>query len=93
MLSSAFAEKLADQKVKVVSCHPGDVNSKLSNDLGFGGHESPDQGANTPVWLSTMAFDELESGRYYAHHRIESCQFSKNKKEVEKLYDICNSYT
>ena len=53
MLSSAFADILSGQNVAVVSCHPGDVNSKLSNDLGFGGHESPDQGASTPVWLST----------------------------------------
>ena len=93
MLSAAFADRLSGQNVAVVSCHPGDVNSKLSNDLGFGGHESPDQGANTPVWLSTLAFDKLESGKYYAHQRIESCQFSQNKKEVEKLYEICNSYT
>ncbi len=93
MLTAAFADKFAGQKVTVVSCHPGDVNSKLSNDLGFGGHESPDQGASTPVWLSTLPHEELESGKYYAHHRIESCRFSQNKKEVEKLYEICNSYT
>ncbi|MGD9329586.1 MAG: SDR family NAD(P)-dependent oxidoreductase, partial [Cyclobacteriaceae bacterium] len=93
MLTSAFADKFAGQKVTVVSCHPGDVNSKLSNDLGFGGHESPDQGASTPVWLSTLPHEELEPGKYYAHHRIESCRFSQNKKEVEKLYEICNSYT
>jgi NAD(P)-dependent dehydrogenase (short-subunit alcohol dehydrogenase family) len=92
MLSSAFAERLSGHNVSVVSCHPGDVNSKLSNDLGFGGHESPDQGASTPVWLSTQAFHNIESGRYYAHQRIEPCKFSRNKKEVEKLYDICNSY-
>jgi NAD(P)-dependent dehydrogenase (short-subunit alcohol dehydrogenase family) len=93
MLTVAFADKFAGQKVTVVSCHPGDVNSKLSNDLGFGGHESPDQGASTPVWLSTLPHEELESGKYYAHHRIESCRFSQNKKEVEKLYEICNSYS
>ena len=93
MLTSAFADRLAGQNVAVVSCHPGDVNSKLSNDLGFGGHESPDQGASTPVWLSTMEYNELESGRYYAHRRIEACRFSQNKKEVEELYAICNSYT
>jgi len=93
MLTSAFADRFAGQNVTVVSCHPGDVNSKLSNDLGFGGHESPDQGASTPVWLSTLPHTELESGKYYAHHRIEPCKFSQNKKEIEKLYEICNSYT
>ena len=39
MLTFAFADRLAGKKVTVVSCHPGDVNSKLSNDLGFGGHD------------------------------------------------------
>jgi len=93
MLSLAFAERLAKHKVAVVSCHPGDVNSQLSNDLGFGGHETPDEGASTPVWLSTQAYEKLESGKYYAHKRIENCQFSQNKKSIEELYAICNSYT
>ena len=38
MLSAAFAERLNSDQVMVNACHPGDVNSKLSNDLGFGGH-------------------------------------------------------
>jgi len=93
MLSMAFAERLDGHKVAVVSCHPGDVNSQLSNNLGFGGHETPDEGASTPVWLSSQAFEKLESGKYYTHRRIEQCQFSQNRKSVEELYDICNSYT
>ena len=44
MLTVAFAEKLNAFNITVVSCHPGDVNSKLSNDLGFGGHASFGQG-------------------------------------------------
>ena len=93
MISRAFAERLAGQKVAVVSCHPGDVNSQLSNNLGFGGHETPDEGASTPVWLSSQPFEELESGKYYAHRGVEHCQFSQNRKSVEELYEICNSYT
>lgn len=93
MLSIAFAERFAEQNVAVVSCHPGDVNSKLSNDLGFGGHETPDEGASTPVWLSILSYEKLESGKYYAHKRVEHCHFSQDKKSIEELYDICNSYT
>lgn len=93
MLSRAFGDRLSGHKVAVVSCHPGDVNSQLSNNLGFGGHETPDEGAHTPVWLSTRAFEKLESGKYYAHQCIEHCQFSQNEKSVEELYDICNSYS
>jgi len=53
MLSAAFSERLRQYSIPVNACHPGDVNSQLSNDLGFGGHESPDEGAETPVWLAT----------------------------------------
>jgi len=51
--SKFFAKKFATEGITVNSCHPGDVNSKLSNELGFGGHESPVEGASTPVWLAT----------------------------------------
>ena len=92
MLSAVFAEVLSPHNVSVVSCHPGDVNSKLSNDLGFGGHESPDEGAMTPVWLAQLPFDELNTGKYYAHQRQESCSFSQDIKSARVLYDICNGY-
>jgi NAD(P)-dependent dehydrogenase (short-subunit alcohol dehydrogenase family) len=53
MLTVAFATRLQPYGVKVNACHPGDVNSRLSNDLGFGGQTTPDKGADTPVWLAT----------------------------------------
>ena len=93
MLTVEFAKKLAQYNVRVVSCHPGDVNSKLSNDLGFGGHETPDEGARTPVWLSTQPFDSLESGMYYEHMHVAACQFSHDLNSIQKLYEICNSYS
>jgi retinol dehydrogenase-13 len=93
MLAVAFADKLAPFNIKVVSCHPGDVNSKLSNDLGFGGHETPDEGARTPVWLATQPFESLESGMYYEHMHETTCQFSHDTNSIEKLYEICNSYS
>ena len=46
MLTVAFASRLKPFSITVNACHPGDVNSKLSNDLGFGGHETPDQASN-----------------------------------------------
>jgi NAD(P)-dependent dehydrogenase (short-subunit alcohol dehydrogenase family) len=93
MLTMAFAERLEKYRVSVVSCHPGDVNSNLSNDLGFGGHETPDQGARTPVWLSTQPFHELKTGKYYEHMRMADCQFSRNKNSINQLYEICESYS
>ena len=53
MLTVAFARRVGEHGVSVNACHPGDVNSSLSNNLGFGGHESPREGARTPAWLAT----------------------------------------
>ncbi|PVV05600.1 MAG: retinol dehydrogenase, partial [gamma proteobacterium symbiont of Ctena orbiculata] len=69
MLSTAFAERLADQGICVNACHPGDVNSTLSNNLGFGGHQSPEEGADTPVWLAIGGAGIDSTGRYFEHRR------------------------
>ncbi len=53
MLTVACASRLKSYGVTVNACHPGDVNSRLSNDLGLGGQTTPDEGADTPVWLAT----------------------------------------
>jgi retinol dehydrogenase-13 len=53
MLSAAFTEKLKPFRITVNACRPGDVNSVLSNNLEFCGHETPDQGAQSPVWQAT----------------------------------------
>jgi retinol dehydrogenase-13 len=92
MLTVAFAERLKSRGITVNSCHPGDVNSRLSNDLGFGGHETPDQGADTPVWLATSPGVEGVTGRYFAHRSPESCIFSRDRASIEKLWEICKSY-
>lgn len=92
MISTAFAARLKDRGVTVNACHPGDVNSKLSNDLGFGGHESPDAGAETPVWLATGAIGGRETGKYFENRRESRCRFSANKTAVQVLYEACLQY-
>jgi len=92
MLTVAFAEKLKEFNITVNSCHPGDVNSKLSNDLGYGGFETPDQGAGTPVWLATSAEVEGLTGRYFADNREQNCHFSRDRKGIDKLYEVCSAY-
>ena len=90
MISAAFAEKL--KGIAVVACHPGDVNSRLSNDLGFGGHESPDEGARTPVWLVFEDAGIENTGKYFEHGRETSCQFSKDINEIKQLMHLCSKY-
>ncbi|MFQ5592642.1 MAG: SDR family NAD(P)-dependent oxidoreductase [Anaerolineae bacterium] len=93
MLTVASAERLKPYGVSVNVCHPGDVNSRLSNDLGFGGHESPDEGARTPVWLATGPVGGQVTGKYFEHLREVRCRFGEDRPAVEKLYEICLSYT
>ncbi len=92
MLTVALAERLGPRGISVNACHPGDVNSALSNDLGFGGHESPDEGAATPVWLATEPVGMEESGKYFEHRQQCVCRFVEDVDGVEALYAACAAY-
>ncbi len=92
MLSTAFAERLADRGVCVNACHPGDVDSTLSNNLGFGGHQSPEDGADTPVWLAIGGAGTETTGGYFERRQAVPCSFSKDRNRVERLFDACEAY-
>jgi len=92
MLTVAHARRLREHGIAVYACHPGDVRSKLSTDLGFGGSESPETGADTPVWLATDPLPAEASGKYFAHRREEPCRFGSNDAEVAALMELCASY-
>jgi len=92
MLSTYLSEKLEPDGILVNACHPGEVNSKLSNDLGFGGHESPTQGAATPVWLATSNETAIFTGKYFEYMREIPCKFSIDQEQMEKLYKLCLTY-
>jgi NAD(P)-dependent dehydrogenase (short-subunit alcohol dehydrogenase family) len=92
MLTVAYAERLKKYSVTVNVCHPGDVNSRLSNNLGFGGHESPDDGAQTPVWLATAPIGGKVTGKYFENLRETRCRFGENRKAIEELYLACQAY-
>jgi NAD(P)-dependent dehydrogenase (short-subunit alcohol dehydrogenase family) len=91
MLSAAFAEEFRFSGISVNACHPGDVNSGLSNSLGFGGHETPGEGAATPVWLATSAETEGSSGKYFENMREQRCPFSENIENRRALMRFCSS--
>jgi NAD(P)-dependent dehydrogenase (short-subunit alcohol dehydrogenase family) len=92
MLTVAFASRLAPQNITVNACHPGDVNSALSNSMGFGGHETPDQGADTPVWLATSPGVKGITGKYFEHRKQQVCSFSRDTAAIERLFEICEEY-
>ena len=92
MLTVAFAERLNPGGITVNACHPGDVNSTLSNSLGFGGHQSADSGAETPVWLAVGETGGQYTGKYFEHQRDVSCVFGRDPEAVEALHTACLSY-
>ena len=92
MLSAAFAERLAGDRISVNACHPGDVPSKLARNLGFGGHQSADEAADTPAWLATDEQGQEISGAYFAGRRREPCPFMRDRAEVEALFERCAAY-
>jgi NAD(P)-dependent dehydrogenase (short-subunit alcohol dehydrogenase family) len=92
MLTVACAPLLEPIHITVNACHPGDVSSKLSRDLGFGGHQSAEQAADTPVWLATEEVGQRLSGGYFQHRRESVCHFGRQQAAVERLYQICDSY-
>jgi len=89
MLTVAFAERLSSYGVAVNACNPADVDSTLSHNLGFRGSQSPNQGAETPVWLATNPVGEQQTGKYFVDMRPEICRFGENKQAVETLYQAC----
>ncbi len=92
MLAAAFAGRLEPHGVSVNACHSGDVHSTLSHALGFGGHESPDQGAATPVWLAVDAGGAQATGKYFEHCRQVRCRFMEDAEQVAELEAACRRY-
>ncbi len=92
MLSVTFADKLQAHSITVNACHPGDVNSTLSNNLGFGGHQSPNESADTPVWLATQPAGQKNTGQYFEHRRQSDCSFSRDRSNIDALYHLCSQY-
>jgi NAD(P)-dependent dehydrogenase (short-subunit alcohol dehydrogenase family) len=87
MLTVSDAERLAPKKILVNSCHPGDVNSSLSNELGFGGSTSPEDGAATPLHLALEVADR--TGKYFADSEERPDEFAKDRAAIAKLAAVC----
>ncbi|MFN8458310.1 MAG: SDR family NAD(P)-dependent oxidoreductase [Anaerolineae bacterium] len=92
MLTVAHAARLQVDGIVVNACHPGGVNSALSNNLGFRGSESPDEGAKMPVWLATDPAGQQHTGQYFSYGRQVRCPFGQDQAGVEALYQACLSY-
>lgn len=91
MMTYGFSE-IFKWDILINSCHPGDANSKLSNDLGFGGSMTAKQSAETPIYLATSSEVVNTTGSYFANKRVANCAFRSDKSAIEKLMELCASY-
>jgi NAD(P)-dependent dehydrogenase (short-subunit alcohol dehydrogenase family) len=89
MLTVALAERYPANEIAVNVCHPGDVDSRLSTDLGFGGPDQPEQAAATPLWLATAHELEAVSGKYFADGHEERCRFAADRAAIARLFHAC----
>jgi retinol dehydrogenase-13 len=92
MLTPVFASMLQPKLITVNACHPGDVKSTLSSSLGFGGSQTPLDGAQTPVWLAVSPDVNDITGKYFENCRETHCQFGKNLDHAQRLFEICQTY-
>ena len=92
MLTVPFAERLKPLGVTVNACHPGEVPSALSHNLGFHGHHTPEEGARTPVWLATDPACGTVTGKYFADCRQVRCRFAGDRAGFEALFATCLLY-
>lgn len=92
MLTVAYAEKFRHDGITVNSCHPGDSNTKLSNAMGFGGDETPEKSAQTPIYLATSNKVAHITGKYFIHCATQDDPFTRDKTVIKRLYNICQQY-
>ncbi len=92
MITMIQAEKLASSGITVNSCHPGNPSSVLSRNLGFGGSQSPDDSARTPIMLARGELGAAVTGRYFANGSEVRCEFADDRESIRRLYEICQGY-
>lgn len=92
MLTVAFAQRWSPNEITVNSCHPGDSHSTLSHALGYGGSQSPEESADTPVWLATEPKLAGTTGKYFARRKEQVCEFARDRQAIAALDDICGRF-
>lgn len=101
MLSWTLAEQLLDKRITVNALHPGIVNTELVRDAtGVVGMLSrtfykvagrtPEQGADTPLWLAAAIEVEGITGRLWKDRHQVDCPF-RDPAQLEALYAKCEA--
>jgi len=92
LLALGYASKLSEFKITVNACHPGVVDTNVLQGLGFGGFESPDQGAATPVFLATSKEGGTIAGKWWVSS-TENTETFNSKQDITDLFQLCANIT
>jgi NAD(P)-dependent dehydrogenase (short-subunit alcohol dehydrogenase family) len=93
LMSVLLAGEWMDLGISVNACHPGDVNSRLSNNLGFGGSASPEEGADTPSWLAADPEAGDISGKWVSSKEASDDEFAKDSRMLSGLWHLLQHYS
>jgi NAD(P)-dependent dehydrogenase (short-subunit alcohol dehydrogenase family) len=95
MLAKAWSKRFAKDQIIINSCHPGVATSGVSLGLGYDldrSERAARQGAVTPLFLSLNPSVSQYTGEYFADSQIQQCEFCDSADDVERLFDICETY-
>ncbi|HEY3122065.1 MAG TPA: SDR family oxidoreductase [Vicinamibacteria bacterium] len=89
----ALDRRLRGSGVTANAMHPGAVDTRLLRQA-FGSMRgrTPEEGADTAVWLASSPEVEGVSGRWWVDRRERRCRF-RNEEEEERLWDLCAAMT
>ncbi len=100
LFTRELARRLAGTEVKVNAMHPGVVNTGLFQNVGgIGGMvlralapifmKTPEQGADTLIWLATADEMEGQSGGYYDRRRLrETSRAAQDDDAAQRLWAL-----
>jgi NAD(P)-dependent dehydrogenase (short-subunit alcohol dehydrogenase family) len=86
-----LARRLAGTGVTVNAVHPGFVNTNFQRAAGLNmrGPLTPEEGADTQIWLATAPEVEGVTGKYFVRRReTRSSDVSYDKDTAHRLWDI-----
>lgn len=105
LFTRELAERLKDREITVNCCHPGAVATSIGIDrnTGFGKgitsclkpfFLSPEEGAQTAVFLATEAIGGQVTGKYfYRSQMAKTSKAAKSRKMARELFELSENIT